>query len=136
MAEVSLESGGCVKFDLKAFDEGLHLALTGASNRRTLENFRRAASRTAERRRPPLVVACTLLVPGYVDAEEVGRISRFIAEIDSTIPYVLLGFHPHFFVPDLPRTSRRHARDAEEAARSAGLTRVRIGNRHLLSGET
>jgi pyruvate formate lyase activating enzyme len=134
--DLSLESGGCVKFDLKAFDEGLHLALTGASNRRTLENFRRAASRTAERRRPPLVVACTLLVPGYVDAEEVGRISRFIAEIDSTIPYVLLGFHPHFFVPDLPRTSRRHARDAEEAARSAGLTRVRIGNRHLLSGET
>jgi pyruvate formate lyase activating enzyme len=134
--DLSLRSGGCIKFDLKAFDEGLHLALTGASNRRTLENFRRAATRTAERRIPPLVVACTLLVPGYVDAVEVGRISRFIAEVDPSIPYVLLGFHPNFFVPDLPRTSRRHARDAERAARSAGLTRVRIGNRHLLSAET
>ena len=138
--DLSLETGGCIKFDLKALDETLHLALTGVSNRRTQENFRRAAQRIPERlssRRgrggPPLVVASTLLVPGYVDAKEVGQIARFIAEIDPDIPYALLGFHPHFFVPDLPRTSVRHAREAEEAARAAGLTRVRIGNRHLLS---
>lgn len=134
--DLSLRSGGCIKFDLKALDEGLHLALTGVSNRRTLENFRRAATHASERREPPLVVASTLLVPGYVDAEEVGRIARFVADIDPTIPYALLGFHSNFFVPDLPRTSLQHARDAEEAARAAGLTRVRIGNRHLLSVET
>jgi pyruvate formate lyase activating enzyme len=131
--DLSVRSGGCVKFDLKAFDEGLHRALTGVSNRRTLENFQRAASRACEPREPPLVVASTLLVPGYVDADEVGRIARFVADIDPTIPYALLGFHPNFFVPDLPRTSLQHARDAEEAARAAGLTRVRIGNRHLLA---
>ncbi|MCL7453156.1 MAG: radical SAM protein [Anaerolineae bacterium] len=131
--ELSLRSGGCIKFDLKAFDENLHLALTGVSNRRTLENFQRAARRTAERPDPPLLVAATLLVPGYVGAEEVGRIARFIAELDPDIPYALLGFHPHFFVPDLPRTSVRHAEEAEAAARAAGLTRVRVGNRHLLS---
>jgi pyruvate formate lyase activating enzyme len=131
--ELSLRTGGCVKFDLKAWDENLHLALTGASNRRTLENFVRAAARSAERAGPPLLVASSLLVPGYVDAGEVGRIASFIAAIDPSIPYALLGFHPHFFVPDLPRTSVRHAAEAESAARSAGLTRVRIGNRHLLS---
>ena len=137
---LSLETGGCIKFDLKALDENLHLALTGVSNRRTLENFRRAARRIPERLSPrhgrgvpPLVVASTLLVPGYVDAEEVGRIARFIAEIDPDIPYALLGFHPHFFIPDLPRTSVGHAKEAEAAARAAGLTQVRIGNRHLLS---
>jgi pyruvate formate lyase activating enzyme len=131
--DLSLRTGGCLKFDLKAFDENLHLALTGVTNRRTLENFRRAAQRIPERPGPPLVVASTLLVPGYVEAEEVGRIARFIAGIDLTIPYALLGFHPHFFVPDLPRTSVRHAEEAEAAAREAGLTRVRLGNRHLLS---
>jgi pyruvate formate lyase activating enzyme len=131
--DLSLQTGGCLKFDLKAFDENLHLALTGVSNRRTLENFRRAAGRIPERPDPPLVVASTLLVPGYVDAGEVGRIARLIAEVDPTIPYALLGFHPHFFIPDLPRTSVRHAEEAEAAARAAGLTRVRIGNRHLLS---
>lgn len=131
--DLSLRSGGCIKFDLKAWDEHLHLALTGVSNRRTLDNFRRAALRTAERPERPLVVASTLLVPGYVDADEVGRIAGFIAQLDPNIPYALLGFHPHFFVPDLPRTSVRHAEQAVAAARAAGLTLVRIGNRHLLS---
>jgi pyruvate formate lyase activating enzyme len=130
---LSLRTGGCIKFDLKAFDENVHLALTGVTNRRTLENFRRAVRRIPERPELPLVIASTLLVPGYVDAQEVGRIARFIAEIDPAIPYALLGFHPHFFVPDLPRTSVRHAEEAEAAARAAGLHRVRIGNRHLLS---
>jgi pyruvate formate lyase activating enzyme len=131
--DLSLHSGGCVKFDIKAFDEHLHLALTGVSNRCTLENFRRAGRRTSERPDPPLVIASTLLVPGYVDASEVGRVARFIAEIDPDIPYSLLGFHPHFFLPDLPCTSVRHAEAAEAAARAAGLTRVHIGNRQLLS---
>ncbi len=130
--ELSLATGGVVKFDLKAMDESLHVALTGVSNRRTLENFARAASRFAERRDPPLVVASTLLVPGYVDAEEVGRIARFVASFDPTIPYALLAFAPHFAMADLPRTSRRHGEEALKAARSAGLTRVRLGNVHLL----
>jgi pyruvate formate lyase activating enzyme len=131
--ELSLRTGGCIKFDLKAFDENLHLALTGVSNQRTLQNFVRAARRITERPDPPLVVASTLLVPGYVDAGEVGRIASFIAEHSPDIPYALLGFHPHFFVHDLPRTSVRHAQEAEAAAHAAGLRRVRIGNRHLLS---
>jgi len=132
---LALESGGTVKFDLKAFDPQLHQALTGADNQRTLENFARAASRVGERLDPPLVVASTLLVPGYVDEEEVGRIARFIADLDSSIPYALLAFGPRFLMPDLPRTSVRHAEEAEAAARAAGLTNVRVGNRHLLSRE-
>jgi pyruvate formate lyase activating enzyme len=131
--QLSLETGGVVKFDLKAWDERLHVALTGASNRRTLDNFRRAAARFRERPEPPLVVASTLLVPGYVTAEEVGRIARFIAEVDARIPYALLGFAPQFYVPDLPPTSVRHAEAALRAARDAGLVRVHVGNRHLLS---
>ena len=103
------------------------------SNKRTLENFARAARHIPERPEPPLVVASTLLVPGYVDAKEVSEIASFIASFDPSIPYALLGFHPHFYMPDLPRTSVRHAEEAEAAARAAGLTNVRIGNRHLLS---
>lgn len=131
--QLSLETGGTVKFDLKAFDARLHTALTGASNRRTLDNFARAAARFGERPEPALVVASTLLVPGYVTPEEVGRIARFIADIDPRIPYALLGFAPNFYVPDLPCTSVSHAEVALGAARAARLTNVRIGNRHLLS---
>ena len=49
------------------------------------------------------------------------------------VPYSLLGFGPNFYMPDLPCTSVRHAEEAEAAAHAAGLTRVRVGNRHLLS---
>ena len=37
--EHSLESGGNIKFDLKAWDEGLNVVLCGVSNRPALENF-------------------------------------------------------------------------------------------------
>jgi len=133
---LSLATGGTVKFDLKAHHEELHRALTGVSNRDTLANFAGAAARIPERPDPPPVVASTLLVPGYVDAEEVGQIARLIADLDPDIPYALLGFAPHFYMPDLPRTSVGHAEEAVAAARAAGLTRVWIGNRGLLSRET
>ncbi len=129
---LSLASGGCVKFDLKAFDEELHLALCGISNRRTLANFARAAAWSRERPGLPLVVASTLLVPGYVDPDQVAKIAGFIASIDPHIPYALLAFAPHFHMHDLPYTSISHARDAEATARAAGLSNVRIGNRHLV----
>ena len=131
--ELSLISGGCIKFDLKAYNEAIHRALTGMSNRRTLENFARAAQRIGERPNPPLLVASTLLVPGYVDAAEVGAIARFIASLNPHIPYALLAFAPNFYMPDLPCTSVQHAEEAEAAARAAGLTNVHIGNRHLLT---
>lgn len=131
-ARLSMDSFGCVKFDLKAMDEGLHRALTGVSNRRTLENFRYLASMGRERPMPPFLVASTPLVSGYIDAEEVARIARFIAECDPGIPYSLLAFHPQFAMSDLPVTSRKLAEECLEAALGAGLMRVHIGNIHLL----
>lgn len=132
---LSLESGGCIKFDLKAFDDPLHLALTGCSNARALENFARTAAHIPARITPPLLIASTLLLPGYVDEIEVGKIAGFIASLNREIPYALLGFHPSYLIHDLPRTSVDHAERALAAAEAAGLTNVRIGNRHLLSRE-
>lgn len=130
--QLSLESGGTIKFDLKAYTDPLHIALTGGSNRRTLTNFARAAARFNERPTPPLVVASTLLVPGYVTPEEVNRIATFIARLNPAIPYSLLAFAPNYLMPDLPVTSMRHAEAARQAALDAGLEQVHIGNRHLL----
>jgi pyruvate formate lyase activating enzyme len=132
MVGMSLESGGNIKFDLKAWDENLHFALTGASNRRTLENFARAGQQLGARPGPPLLIASTLLVPGYIEVEEVRHLARFIASIDKDIPYSLLAFHPHFRMADLPLTPRRRAEKCLEAAREEGLSRVRLGNAHLL----
>ncbi len=134
MAKISFESGGCVKIDLKAWNDKVHYALCGASNRRTLSNFKLLAEFKSESRRanPPLLIASTLLVPGYIDEDEVGDIARFIASLDRDIPYSLLGFHPHFQMEDLPQTSRRHAERCLNTAKDAGLRRVSVGNIHLL----
>jgi pyruvate formate lyase activating enzyme len=137
IVNLSLQSGGCVKFDLKAWSEELHIALSGVSNRRTLENFTAAAQWLKHRKDndPPLLIASTLLVPGYIDENEVSQIAAFIAGLSPDIPYSLLGFYPHFFMPDLPRTSRNHAETCRQAALDAGLKKVRIGNVHLLGND-
>ncbi|MGQ9571838.1 MAG: radical SAM protein [Dehalococcoidia bacterium] len=132
-AALAMDSGGTIKFDLKAWDENLHLALCGLSNKRTLENFAWLGELFRQRREPPLLTASTLLVPGYIDAHEVGQIARFIASLDPAIPYSLLAFYPHFFMANLPTTSRRHAGECWQVAKEAGLANVKVGNLHLLS---
>jgi len=134
-AELSLESGGCIKFDLKAWSEALHMALCGISNKRTLENFRLLAQYIDQRLAPPFLVASTLLIPGYIDKEEVSKIAAFIASLNPNIPYALLAFHPQFMMNDLPSTSKRHAQECLEAAKSQGLKNVRLGNIHLLGDD-
>ena len=132
MADLALESGGCIKIDLKAWGESLHVALTGVTNRQTLKNFAWLAQRKSTRAEPPLLIASTLMVPGYIDADEISRIAGFIAGLDPDIPYSLLGFHPDYRMTDLAPTSREQARECLEAARQAGLRRVKLGNAHLL----
>lgn len=129
---IALETGGCVKFDLKTYNPGLNTALCSRSNERTLSNFELAAKWIEKRREPPLVIASTPLVPGYIDREEVYQIAKFIVSLNPEVPYSLLGFYPHFYFEDLPLTSRRHAEECREAALEAGLKRVKIGNIHLL----
>ena len=134
-ADLSLSSGGCIKFDLKAWSPGIHRGLCGVGNERTLANLRWLAALARQRPEPPLLVASTLLVPGYVDVAEVRAIARLLASLDRSIPYSLLGFHPDFCLSDLPPTSRRHAEECRAAARAVGLRRVRLGNPHVLGSD-
>jgi len=132
MAEKSLISGGCIKFDLKAWDEGLHYALCGVTNEKTLENFKTLSNWIPKRPEPPFLIASSLLVPGYVDEQEIEAIARYIAELNPEIPYSLLAFYPHFYLNDLPTTARTHALRCKEVAEGQGLSRVHVGNIHLL----
>jgi pyruvate formate lyase activating enzyme len=126
-AELSAVSGGTAKFDLKCSNPNLSLALCGVSNKRSFENLRMIS----EAGYGNILTATTLLVPYYVDAEEVRAIASFLAAIDSNIPYSLLVFHPDFYLDDLPITPREQVDECCEVARSY-LQRVNIGNEHLL----
>jgi len=131
-AELSTESGGNIKFDLKCFTPSMSLALSGVENERAYENFATLAERFyGERRELPMLTATTLLVPGYVDAFEVERIASFVSDLDVSIPYSLLIFHPDYMMRDLPITPLKQAVDCYRAARRH-LERVHVGNLHLL----
>ena len=132
MIRESMETGGTIKIDIKAWSESICYALCGRSNRRSLEVTETLLRISAKRPEVPLFVASTLLVPGYVDESEVRAIAEFIASINPETPYSLLGFAPAFRMSDLPVTSVDHAERCAQAALDAGLERVRIGNRHLL----
>ena len=131
--QIAIESGGNIKFDLKSFNEKLNLALCGVSNIRTLDNFKYLAENYFGTRgvNMPELSACTLLVPGYVNHEEIEQIANFISEIDDEIPYSLLIFHPDYQMNDLPITSRNQANKCFEIAKKY-LKNVNLGNKFLL----
>lgn len=133
-AELSLATGGNIKFDLKAFTPNLSLALSGVPNRKAYENFEIVAREFyTKRANVPVLSATTLLVPGYVDHVEVEGIAKFIGEFNPEIPYSLLVFHPEYQMRDLPITPIEQVRTCYEAAKKH-LRNVNIGNIHLLGG--
>ena len=127
--ELSVESGGIVKFDLKAWNRNLHFFLTGKDNVEVLKNFEMLACEFHFPER--FLTATTLLVPYYVDEKEVNEIAGFISSFSIEIPYSLLVFHPQFYMKDLPVTPRNQVRRCYETAKKH-LKNVNIGNMHLL----
>lgn len=131
-AEISLKTGGNIKFDLKCFTPSISYALSGVSNTRAYKNFEMIAQEYySERPTIPILTATTLLVPGYVDAMEVESIAKFIADLNPEIPYSLLVFHPDFMMTDLPITPLTQTTKCYKAAQKH-LRRVHIGNLHML----
>ncbi|RLF49198.1 MAG: radical SAM protein [Thermoplasmata archaeon] len=126
-AEVSAISEGTVKFDLKAWNNGIHHVLTGRSNKPVHENFEAIGERY-----PEVLSATTLLVPYFVDECEVKAIAEFIASIDENIPYSLLVFHPDYRMTDFPITPMEQVVRCYRAAKKH-LKRVNIGNKFLLT---
>lgn len=135
-AELSLKSGGNIKFDIKTWDENLNKVLCGTSNKAALENFRKIGEKYYNQRpKLPLLTVSTLLIPGYVDAQEVRNVAKFIAEISPQIPYTLLAFFSAYVLNDLPTTSREHAHKCYNIAKKY-LKNVRISNTHILSPDS
>jgi len=129
---LSLRSGGGIKADLKCWSTELLFALCGISHRTAFSNFEKLAKFHRERPEVPFVRASTLLVPGYIDDEEIQAIASFIARLDPTIPYSLLAFYPTYFMDDLPFTKREDAERYLKICRREGLEKVTIGNPWLL----
>lgn len=93
---------------IKAFTNALHLDYTGASNAPVLENFTEAYRAGVE------MEASSVLIPEYIDCNEIEKIAQFIADIDARIPYHITGYVPP------PDSSWRNA-TREEVERAADV---------------
>ncbi|MFX1555143.1 MAG: radical SAM protein [Promethearchaeota archaeon] len=129
---LAIRTGGNIKFDLKSYNEKLNLALCGVSNKRTLENFKFLAENYFGTRKDlPEMSACTLMVPGYTNNEEVEQIANFVSSINNKIPYSLLIFHGDYQMRDLGITPRKQVEKCLRVAKKY-LENVHIGNKFLL----
>jgi pyruvate-formate lyase-activating enzyme len=70
----------------------------------------------------------SLFIPGLVEVEELGKISRSLQRVDRAIPFTILAFFPEYKMKHFRSPSVEEIVRAYEAARSAGLTNVRLGN--------
>jgi pyruvate formate lyase activating enzyme len=127
-AELALQGGGTIKFDLKAYSRNVGRALCGVPIERSFENFSMLSDSFRTRN---FLTATTLLVPFYLDGREVGGIAGFLNELNPEVPYSLLIFHPDFFLRDLPVTPKAQVVECYDAARQK-LRRVNLGNNQLL----
>lgn len=130
--ELSMSSGGGIKADLKCWSPEVLYALSGIEHRAAYDNFKWLSRRHHERPEVPFARASTLLVPGYVNEEEIRALASFIADLDPTIPYSLLAFHPLYYMDDMPYTRRKDAERFVRICKEEGLQKVRIGNSWLL----
>ena len=130
---IAVQSGGNIKFDLKA-PRGSKISeiLNCVPNERAYRNFELlATSETMKAAQIDPLSVTTLLVPGFIDENEVDQIASYIADLNPQIPLSLLAFHPAHHLRDLPNTSREQAFRCLEAA-DRHLERVHLGNKHLL----
>ncbi len=70
-----------VSIGLKAYSEKLHRDYTSESNQTILENFEKIYHSGVP------MMAETVLIPEYIDHEEIGKIAKFIATVDPGIRY-------------------------------------------------
>ncbi|MCW3129015.1 MAG: radical SAM protein [Methanophagales archaeon] len=111
--------------DIKAFDEDTHRKLTSVSNSRILKL-------PAELKEKGFVFeVLSLYIPGWVETAQIAKIATELASVDAEIPFTILAFFPAYQMRDVPSPNMWQMLDAYNAAKDAGLRKIRLGNVHL-----
>ena len=110
---IDLEHIDEVVFSIKAVTDSLHRDYTGKSNKEALSNFVRLNQSGISLR------AESIFIPEYIDHLEIGNIARFIAGVNTAIPYRIDAYVP---IGDSPW--RRPTTEEMEAA-------VEVAKEHL-----
>ncbi len=108
--------------DIKAWDDQAHRWLTGVTNTQILKLPAEILGRGF------VLEVLSLYIPQVVEVDQLSRIARHLAAVDTSIPFTILAFFPEH------RMLRYRAPDTAEmiaayhVAKAAGLRNVRLGN--------
>jgi pyruvate formate lyase activating enzyme len=110
------------KVDLKSFDDKQYRKLGGRLEP-ILETVRALHARKV------WLEIVTLLVPGFNDsAEELTKLTEFVASVSIDIPWHVTAFHQDYRMTDSPATTASQLRHAADIGRRSGLRYVYAGN--------
>jgi pyruvate formate lyase activating enzyme len=117
-----------ITLEIKAFDDPVHRALTGAPAAPVLRNAAYLAKCAPEKIR----VFRTVAIPGITE-KQIPAIAAYIAGLDPDIPYRLIGFRPNFILYYHPGPSDEEMERLAEACRAEGLHDVAWSGYYPLS---
>jgi pyruvate formate lyase activating enzyme len=118
-------------FDIKAYDEKLFRALTGADVEVVLRN----AEHVVKHAKDKLWEFRILVIPG-IHNNDLEGLCNFIAGMDTNIPVNFLAFRPNFVMGEHPWTQDQFMADCLKIAKKGGLTNVSWSGRVKESGVT
>jgi len=120
MTEESLERvlafATSITYDLKAYHDEVHLALTGASSKPVLRN----AENIGRRAKDKLWEYRITVIP-KINEGEIKPLTEFIADIDPSLPVCFLAFRPNFVLEGHIGATRALMDKCIDIAKSSGL---------------
>lgn len=105
-----------ITYDLKAYTDEVHLALTGASSEPVLRNAEYIGKYAKEK-----LWEYRILVIPKVNEDEIKPLTEFIATIDATLPVCFLAFRPNFVLENHPGAGMDLMEKCVHIAKEAGL---------------
>jgi len=117
-----------ITFDLRAVNDEVHRALTGAPAAPVLRN----AAILAEH--PEQLWEFRLLLVPEINTDEIEPLCQFLADLSPTLPVCFLAFRPNFVLENHPGATRGLMERAVNVARRVGLKNVTWAGRPDLPG--
>ncbi|MCX8176411.1 MAG: radical SAM protein [Candidatus Bathyarchaeota archaeon] len=108
-----------INFEVKAFDDEVHRAITGAPVEVVLGNLKILVKDFSEKIR----VVRTVVIP-KINETQVLKIAEFLASINPEVPYRLIAYRPNFITYYHPGPSKKLMKNLVKEAKKAGMKNV------------
>jgi pyruvate formate lyase activating enzyme len=118
-----------ITYDLKAYHNEIHLALTGASSSPVLRNAEYIGKYAKDR-----LWEYRIVVIPKINETEISPLTEFIASIDPSLSVNFLAFRPNFVLENHPGAGRQLMRRCIDIARKSGLKNVYWSGHTGISG--